>query len=170
VDGRTRSRNAEEAPAAGSVTIGEASRRSGFSIKTLRYYERRGLLAPSSRSAGGYRLFTEIDLGRLEFVRQAKALGLTLNEIQELMRATRERTCAMTRPLLLRVLDRRIADASRQIEALIGLRRSLQRSRRALFRRRPTDHRRGYCSCLGPDGSGGVIRDIRPKRSGDGTR
>jgi DNA-binding transcriptional MerR regulator len=89
----------------------------------LRFYERRGLFAPATRSAGGYRLFTEADLRRLEFVRQAKALGLTLNEIQELMNATRERTCAMTRPLLLHVLDRRISDTSRQIKALSELRR-----------------------------------------------
>lgn len=134
------------------MTIGQASRRSGFSIKTLRFYERRGLLAPSTRSAGGYRLFTEADLRRLEFVRQAKTLGLTLNEIQELMKATRERTCAMTRPLLLRALDRRISETSRQIEALTQLRRTLQRSRRGLSRRPPTNHRLGYCSCLGTDG------------------
>lgn len=134
------------------MTIGQASRRSGFSIKTLRFYERRGLLAPSTRSAGGYRLFTEADLRRLEFVRQAKTLGLTLNEIHELMKATRERTCAMTRPLLLHVLDRRISDTSRQIESLTQLRRTLQRSRRGLSRRPPMDHRLGYCSCLGTDG------------------
>lgn len=134
------------------MTIGQASRRSGFSIKTLRFYERRGLFAPATRSAGGYRLFTEADLRRLEFVRQAKALGLTLDEIQELMKATRERTCAMTRPLLLQVLDRRISDTSRQIKALSELRRTLQRSRRALSRRPPTDHRLGYCSCLSADG------------------
>lgn len=150
--GKAQSRKPERASATPSVTIGEASRRSGFSIKTLRFYERRGLFAPATRSGGGYRLFTEADLRRLEFVRQAKALGLTLNEIHELMKATRERTCALTRPLLLHALDRRISETSRQIESLTELRRTLHRSRRGLSRRPPTNHRLGYCSCLGTDG------------------
>lgn len=91
------------------LTIGEVSRRSAFSIKTLRFYERRGLLPPSGRSAGGFRLYTDADLGRLEFIREVKALGLALDQIRELLAATRERSCRMTRPLLLRVLNQRIA-------------------------------------------------------------
>ncbi|MBI4638747.1 MAG: MerR family transcriptional regulator [Candidatus Rokubacteria bacterium] len=131
------------------LTIGEVSRRSEFSIKTLRFYERRGLLPPSGRSAGGFRLYTEADLGRLEFIREAKALGLALDQIRELLAATRERSCRMTRPLLLRVLDQRLAQTSEQIETLRRLRQRLQRRRRELVRRPPTDHRLGYCACFG---------------------
>lgn len=130
------------------LTIGEVSRRSGFSVKSLRFYERRGILAASGRSPGGYRLYTEADLHRLEFIREAKALGLALDHIRELMMATRERSCRMTRPLLLRVLDGRIVQTSRQIETLRRLRETLQRRRRALVSRAPTDHRLGYCACL----------------------
>ena len=131
------------------LTIGDVSRRSGFSVKTLRFYERRGLLLPSGRSAGGFRLYSEADLGRLEFIRGAKALGLALNEIRELLAATRERSCRMTRPLLLRLLGQRIAQTSEQIETLRRLRQRLQRRRRELVRRPPTDHRLGYCTCFG---------------------
>ena len=130
------------------LTIGEVSRRSGFSIKGLRFYERRGLLAPSGRSPGGYRLYIEADLHRLEFIREAKVLGLALDQIRELMMATRERSCRMTRPLLLRVLDGRIAQTSRQIETLRRLRERLQRRRRAFVGRAPSDHRLGYCACF----------------------
>lgn len=131
------------------LTIGDVSRRSGFSVKTLRFYEGRELLLPSGRSAGGFRLYTEADLGRLEFIRGAKALGLALNEIRELVAATRERSCRMTRPLLLRLLGQRIAQTSEQIETLRRLRQRLQRRRRKLVRRPPPDHRRGYCACFG---------------------
>src|SRR5262245_18584862 len=63
------SRSADRSVAAptGSLTIGEVARRSGFSIKALRFYERRGLLPASGRSAGGFRLYSEADLHRLEF-------------------------------------------------------------------------------------------------------
>lgn len=131
------------------LTIGEVSRRSEFSVKTLRFYERRGLLPPSGRSAGGFRLYAEADLGRLEFIREAKALGLTLAQIRELLAATRERSCRMTRPLLLCVLGQRIAQTSEQIETLRRLRQRLQQRRRELVRRPPTDHRLGYCACFG---------------------
>ena len=70
------------------LRIGEVSRRSGLSVKTLRFYERRGLLLPSGRTPAGYRVYTEADLPRLDFIREAKALGLTLAEIRELVEST----------------------------------------------------------------------------------
>lgn len=54
--------SADGRAAAGLVTVGEAARRSGFTIKAVRFYERRGLLPPSGRSPGGYRLYDEADL------------------------------------------------------------------------------------------------------------
>ena len=132
----------------GPLTIGEVARRAGFTIKALRFYERRGLLPPSGRSSGGFRLYTDADLHRLEFIRQAKALGLRLDQIRELVVTAREQTCSMTRPLLLRVLDERIRQTAQQIEALSRLKTALEGRRRALARRPVTDHRRGYCGCF----------------------
>ncbi len=130
------------------LSIGEAARRSGFTVKALRFYERRGLLPAAGRSPGGYRLYTEADLHRLEFIRQAKALGLALDQIRELVVSAREQTCSMTRPQLLRVLDERILQTARQIETFTRLKNDLDRWRRVLARRPLTDHRRGYCSCF----------------------
>ncbi|MBI2467028.1 MAG: MerR family transcriptional regulator [Candidatus Rokubacteria bacterium] len=128
--------------------MGTVARRSGFCVKTLRFYERRGLLPAAGRSPGGFRLYTEADLHRLDFIRQAKALGLTLDQIRELVVTARERTCAMTRPVLLRLLDERVRQTKRQIEALGHLKAELERWRRALTRRPLTDHGRGYCACF----------------------
>lgn len=72
------------------VQIGELARRSGLSVKTLRYYEQIGVLAPPARTAGGYRDYTDDTVGRLQFVRAAQAVGLTLGEIREII-AFRER-------------------------------------------------------------------------------
>lgn len=147
------------------MTIGEVARRSGFSVKALRFYERSGLLPSSGRSAGGFRLYSEADLHRLEFIRQAKVLGLSLGQIRELVVTARDQTCSMTRPLLLRVLDERLRQTRGQIETLSRLKRELERRRRILARRPPTDHARGYCACF--EGSDGVvlIPRILPKRA-----
>ena len=74
----------------GAVRIGELAQRSGLSVKTLRYYEEIGLLAAPPRTEGGYRDYNPTVLGRLEFVRAAQAVGLTLGEIREVI-AFRER-------------------------------------------------------------------------------
>lgn len=68
--------------AAIGMKIGALAARSGLPVKTLRYYEDRGLLPAIGRSDGGYRLFAEQSLRRLEFIRRLKSLGLSLEEIQ----------------------------------------------------------------------------------------
>jgi MerR family copper efflux transcriptional regulator len=65
------------------MKIGELSRRSGLPVKTLRYYEEIGLLPAMGRSTGGYRLFGEESLRRLDFIRRLKSLGLSLEEIED---------------------------------------------------------------------------------------
>lgn len=67
------------------LTIGKVAKAAGVSTDTLRYYERRGLLAPAGESAGGYRLYDGEAVRRLRFIRHAKACGFTLEEIQELI-------------------------------------------------------------------------------------
>lgn len=67
------------------MNIGQLARRAGVPIDTVRYYERQQLLPTAARSAGGYRIFGEQDLRRLRFIRRAKALGFSLEEIAELL-------------------------------------------------------------------------------------
>jgi MerR family copper efflux transcriptional regulator len=67
-----------------TLTIGRLADRAGVHVETIRYYERRGLLAEPARSESGYRLYDEHDLWRLEFIARAKRLGFTLGEITEL--------------------------------------------------------------------------------------
>ena len=73
------------------MNIGQLARRAGVPIDTVRYYERQQLLATAQRSAGGYRVFSDTDLTRLRFIRRAKALGFTLEEIGELLRLSDQR-------------------------------------------------------------------------------
>lgn len=67
------------------MKIGELAKRCEVNIDTIRYYERQGLLPEPDRLASGYRRYRASDLERLRFVRRAKALGFTLDEIRELL-------------------------------------------------------------------------------------
>ncbi|MDQ3794770.1 MAG: MerR family transcriptional regulator, partial [Actinomycetota bacterium] len=60
------------------LKIGELARLTGLPVKRIHYYERRGLLKPSARSETGYRLYGAEEVARLEFIKRAKLLGLTL--------------------------------------------------------------------------------------------
>ena len=67
------------------MKIGELARRCDVNIDTIRYYERQGLLPEPNRLASGYRRYLPPDIARLNFVRRAKRLGFTLDEIRELL-------------------------------------------------------------------------------------
>lgn len=153
----------KEIDMANPVKIGEAARRAGFTVKTLRYYDLQGLLPPSARSSSGYRLYDDADLHRLEFIRQAKALGLALAEIRQLVGAVGSRDAA-TRPRVRRVLGEHIAHITHQIAMLTRLRRELKQRQRNLPRSRPADA--GYCSCLRPGEKGPVTRERSMRRNG----
>ncbi len=66
-------------------TRGELARRAGVKVATIRFYERRGLLADAFRSGNGYHHYDRDALRRLQFIRRAQELGFSLNEIAELL-------------------------------------------------------------------------------------
>jgi MerR family copper efflux transcriptional regulator len=68
-----------------TMQIGEVSERIGLSLRTIRYYEEVGLIAPSARSQGGFRLYTERDASRLQLVKDMKPLGFSLDEMRDLL-------------------------------------------------------------------------------------
>lgn len=67
------------------LRIGELAARAGVSIDTVRYYERQQLLPRAARTGGGFRLFTPETVGRIRFIKQAQDIGLSLDEIKELL-------------------------------------------------------------------------------------
>ncbi|OBI60868.1 MerR family transcriptional regulator [Mycolicibacterium fortuitum] len=69
------------------LQIGEVAARTELSIKTIRHYDEVGLVAPSARSAGGFRLYTADDVNRLLAIRRMKPLGFSLDEMRHLLGA-----------------------------------------------------------------------------------
>ncbi|SJN11163.1 Transcriptional regulator, MerR family [Leucobacter sp. 7(1)] len=74
-------------PEAGMMHIGELAERTELSLRTIRHYDQIGLLAPSGRSEGGFRLYTEDDYERLMLIRRMKPLGYSLDQMGDLLRA-----------------------------------------------------------------------------------
>ncbi|MGW7206672.1 MerR family transcriptional regulator [Streptomyces sp. NPDC054837] len=70
------------------MQIGEVAARTELSLRTIRHYEDAGLVIPSARSQGGFRLYTESDVARLMVIRRMKPLGFTLDEMRALLDAT----------------------------------------------------------------------------------
>ncbi|MFD4586012.1 MerR family transcriptional regulator [Streptomyces sp. NPDC058434] len=70
------------------MQIGEVAARTELSLRTIRHYEETGLVVPSARSRGGFRLYTENDVARLMVIRRMKPLGFTLDRMRDLLDAT----------------------------------------------------------------------------------
>jgi MerR family mercuric resistance operon transcriptional regulator len=66
-------------------TIGDLAALSGVRVETIRYFERIGLLAHPKRTVGGHRLFSSADLAQLIFIRRAREMGFTQNEVRTLL-------------------------------------------------------------------------------------
>ena len=67
------------------MTIGKLAAAEGVSVETVRFYQRRGLLAKPDRRGSGYREYSDADRWRLVFIRRARQFGFTLGEIAELL-------------------------------------------------------------------------------------
>lgn len=106
-----------------AMTIGILGRATETKVETIRYYERIGLITPSARSGGNYRTYGEAELGRLSFIRRARQLGFSLDQVRALLELSndRERDCA-TVDALARV---HLAEVEQKLADLAALQREL---------------------------------------------
>jgi MerR family copper efflux transcriptional regulator len=70
---------------AGLLQIGQVAERTGLSLRTIRFYEENGLVVPTTRSEGGFRLYSDADVARLEVIKRMKPLGFSLEEMHQLL-------------------------------------------------------------------------------------
>lgn len=110
-----------------SLSIGELGRATGTKVETVRYYERIGLLPKPSRTTGNYRSYGSAELGRLSFIRRARDLGFSLDQVRALLALSDDRTrdCGeidLIAEAHLREVDRKLADLAalrRELNAVI---------------------------------------------------
>ncbi len=115
-----------------ALRIGDLASRIGVHPEAIRYYERRGLLPLPSRGPNGYRLYRPEDLERVEFIKRVQSLGLSLEEIREVMELKYggNSPCQHVRDLLREKLEA----VDRQIGRLGAFRRELAQSLQACER------------------------------------
>jgi DNA-binding transcriptional MerR regulator len=110
----------------GSLTVEVLARRSGLPAHTIRYYTRRGLLTPSRNPSNDYRLYSEADLVRLRFIRQAKSIGFSLGDIGRML--TVAEADAPPRLIVQRIITRRVAENRRRLSELAALQSRMERA------------------------------------------
>ena len=108
-----------------SLTIGRLAQQADVGIDTVRFYERRGLLPEPARTASGYRLYTPETIDRLNFIRRAKDLGFTLEEIISLLglqdsRGSKAAVKELTRRKLAQI-NNKMQDLGRMRDVLTAL-------------------------------------------------
>lgn len=120
------------------MRIGELAEACAVSRDTLRFYERERLLPAPKRSAAGYRLYQSEDASRVRFVRRAQTMGLTLEDIRELLELRTLKTPEQCRRVAARIRAR-VTDVDERIAELQEFRgelsRNLKRCERAMARK-----------------------------------
>ncbi len=108
----------------GWLAIGALSEQTGCKVETIRFYERARLLPTPARSPGGYRLYSKDHLKRLTFIRRARALGFSIDEVRRLLKLAdeRKRPCAAARV----VAGAHLADVQAKIADLRAMERVLR--------------------------------------------
>jgi len=88
------------------MQIGEVAEQTGLSLRTIRYYEEVGLVTPSSRTVGGFRLYTETDVARLRLVKRMKPLEFSLDEMKDVLHVLDDLEAAEPNPQHVELITR----------------------------------------------------------------
>jgi MerR family mercuric resistance operon transcriptional regulator len=106
------------------LTIGHIARSAGVGIETVRYYQRRGLVSLPPKRARGFRYYTPATASRVRFIKRAKALGMSLKEVQRLLRLDAKGACTENRSLAvakLALVEKKLLDLAKLRDVLQGL-------------------------------------------------
>ena len=107
-----------------NVTIGHIARAAGANIETVRYYQRRGLVGLPPKRARGFRYYTPETASRVRFIKRAQALGMSLKEVQRLMKLDAKGACTENRSLAMAKLvlvEKKLQDLAKLRDVLRDL-------------------------------------------------
>lgn len=133
------------------MQIGEVSRLSGLPVRTVHYYEDRGLLEPASRTEAGYRLYGQEELARLRFITRAKLLGLTLEETRKMVGLAAGCNRGEIVPDLEETLQEKLRETERRMEELAAFKENLLYYQRRLTETEPEElcgEEASFCGCV----------------------
>lgn len=133
------------------MQIGEVSRLSGLPVRTVHYYEDRGLLEPASRTEAGYRLYGREELARLRFISRAKLLGLTLEETRKLVSLAAGCNRGEIVTDLEETVREKLLETERKMEELAAFKENLLYYQRRLTETGPEElcgEEASFCGCV----------------------
>ena len=129
------------------MQIAELATQASLPVRTVRYYADRGLIKPARRSAGGYRIFDEDSLRQLRFVRRLRGLGLTLRELERIVRAAERLSCGDSSVGVRQRLTTQLATVGRRIDEL----KQVQHELSSLIARQTDGCTDELCLCRGQE-------------------
>ena len=130
-----------------SYRISELARQTGFAPSTLRYYETVGLLPDPERTDAGYRVYDDDALERLDFIARATQMGLSLDDIAELVALWADGPCAPVQERLRGLLDAKVTDVRHQLTSLNAFAAQLEHLRASLAAIEPAERCGPGCGC-----------------------
>ncbi len=108
------------------LQIGQVARQANTTTQAIRFYERIGLLQPATRGENRYRLYAPDVVNQVRFIRRAKRMGLSLDEVAELIGLAKDGACEPLRRTMERMLARKIRETEAQIQSLVHFRDDLK--------------------------------------------
>jgi len=139
------------------VRISELAEKAGVPVSTVRYYERIGLLAEPARTSAGYREYDDDSPTQLLFVTRARNLGLTCQQIVQLLPVWGGTNCASTHDEVVRLIDDKEAEIVARIKELTTFAAQLDSVRTILASSPPPHVCRADLTCCVPSGSAGFV-------------
>lgn len=140
------------------MQIPELAAQASLPIRTVRYYADRGLIKAARRSAGGYRVFDENSLRQLRFIRRLRGLGLTLRELERIVRAAERQSCGDSTVSVRQRLATQLATVGQRIEELMQVQHELSN----LIARQTAGCTDDLCLCQGQERVAAVRRQRPP--------
>ena len=117
---------------ADNITIGDLAEKTGVQPRTIRFYEGKGLMPSPRRSESGYRLYSDQEVRRLQLIRVARSLGLSIRDVRELMATAQHERCGTFQGQAARLIVGKLGEVEETIQQMTALKEELQKAMQGL--------------------------------------
>jgi DNA-binding transcriptional MerR regulator len=111
-----------------NITIGDLAEKTGVPPKTIRFYEGKGLMPRPRRSDSGYRLYSGLDIRRLQLIRAARSLGLSVRDVRDLMATAQHERCGSFQGRAARLIVDKLGQVEAKIQEMTVLKQQLEKT------------------------------------------
>lgn len=146
------------------MRISELAESAGVAASTVRYYERVGLMGAPARTASGYRDYGQDAAGRLLFIARARRMGLSCDQVTDLLPVWAGTNCGAAQDRVLRLIVEKQSEIAERVAELEQFSAQLEAVRAAIEAEPPAPGCRPDLSCCVPESTGAVPIELGPRR------